>query len=791
LKKIALFFMMAFLISSAATMSFGAEENGDGLIDLYPYDQPGCLTVDEPCPNTRVGSSNWTFEYLGHRYHVVSGAARYVVDFEDENSDGYISANEMTQMEWNAFASLIINDTDEGVTLSTINARTDLTQVVHRMYAYFNEDGQLAMFEDHIQNYYITKDGDFYRFATEAEIEAYDAADEPEEDTPDTLNTHIRIARDESNANGYVIEPLGYLSWRKAGADAEADPSEWSDIIEGNPEYVEIPAGYTVVSFGTLDRDNTNSKTTDYIYTLPYSITDDSVEPFAKHYEEQAPTFDGIVALDDDPNVDGVNVVVEYNDDFNLDLSEVEVTWLQMFDNNGNIVNDLQYLDYELIISTLDGDHLETIDYVYEDGSYTASADVTAIDTSDFGAGYLLSFKAVSPTNMETTEYAEIAIGVMPPRFVGVEDRYVNEGQFVDLLHGIVADDGYGNDLIDTVEVTIPNNLNIYSPLPGTYTIEMMFEHNVYIEGEPFILTIDGEDHEFNGETGFNGSQGVNQHVNLQVWTDVEIFKDAASAWGSVMLVVDENGEVREHYNRFNWVYINDEYPEGVANENTGYEPFVGDQAHFDEWQANLELAEGEFIVAAHGGVAAEPIRFLEYGDSVELTIGVLDIDEDLEAHASYVLTVDDVTNPVVMAANSNLKVYAGQYDSAQEVILGNVVAMDNYDTSSQLALYVINNGGLNVNEAGTYTVTVGAEDRAGNTSEITFDIEVLPAVASQSDVDERLTDEEVQSMIDQAIDDLLDDGVGTSLGIVILIALVASGLSFGGAVLLMIKKPF
>jgi len=793
LKKIALFFTMAFLFSSAAMFSFSADEHEDDLIDLYPYDQPGCITVDEPCPNTRVGSSNWTFEYYGHRYHVVSGAARYVVDFEDENSDGLISADEMTQMEWNAFASMIINDTVEEVTLSTQNARTDLTSVVHRMYAHFDEDGTLQMFEDHIQNYYITLDGDFYRFATEDEIAAYDAAEDPEVDTPDTLNTHIRIALDDTNDNGYVIEPLNYLQWRKAGTSADDPEEEWSDIIDGNPEYVTIPSGWTIVSFGTLDRNNTNEATTEYIYELPYTMIEDGVEPFESHYEDQAPVFSGITGLDDDPNVDGVNVVVEYNDTFELDLSEVEVTWLEMFDEDGQITNEVQTLDYELVVSTHNGEVLETIDYTYADGAYTASDSLEAIDTSDFGAGYVLTFNAVSPTGLETSNTAEIAIGVMPPRFVGVEDRYVNEGKYVDLLEGIVADDGYGNDKIDTVNVTMPDNLNIYSPLPGTYDITLDFTHNVYIEGEPFYITVEEEvegeledvEYSFDGATGLNSESNINTYVNLQVWTEVENFRDAGSAWGSVMVVVDENGQVREKYDRYTWNYLNEDNP---TNDNA----FVGDANHFADWQANVELAEGEFIVAGHGSVATAPIRYIEYGDKLELTLGVLTIDEDLEATSSYTLTVDDVTAPVVLAANNNFKMYAGQYANPTEAILGNVVAFDNYDTSSQLATYVSDNGGLDVNTAGTYTVTVASEDRAGNVSSTTFNIEVLPHVASAQDLEDRIseTEEFAQSTVDTAVDELPEDQ-HTSIGIVILISVLAGGLAFGGAVILMIKKPF
>src|SRR3989339_976469 len=106
MKKVVAFFLLGLFVALATSFTTQAAE-GD-LVDLYPYDQIACLEGTNACTQTKLGDSNWDFEYYGHRYHVVRGAARYATEFTDANSDGFISALEMPTMAWNAFASLII-----------------------------------------------------------------------------------------------------------------------------------------------------------------------------------------------------------------------------------------------------------------------------------------------------------------------------------------------------------------------------------------------------------------------------------------------------------------------------------------------------------------------------------------------------------------------------------------------------------------------------------------------------------------------------------------------------------
>jgi hypothetical protein len=734
LKKLILVLLLGFTVALGFMSSAQAAE-GD-LIDLYPYDQIACLEGTTACTQTKLGDSNWDFEYYGHRYHVVRGSARYVTEWDDDNSDGFISALEMTTMSWNAFASLIINDTDESVILSTNNVRTDLTSVVHRMYTYFDAAGKLQMFEDHIGTYYIFNDGTDntpanadWRLATTAEKDAYIAAD------PKPANTrlaHIRMKLDATDSNGYKLEPLKYLTWTHADVDTavDLDVENWSTIIAGNPNYVSIPAGWTVISFGTNDRGTLNTKTRDYIFSMPTAMLDNSVAPLKTIYTPQPATFAGLTALDDDLVTPGVNVVVEYNGDFDLS-NTVSASWINMFDTNDKIINSTDKLNYEVEISQ-DDVVLETITFTYDSGTdaYTASGAVTSIDTSEFGAGYKATYRVETPEGDETEVVVDIVIGVMPPKFAGVANRYVDEGAFVNVLQGITADDGYGNSKTSSIEVTLPNNFNQYSPLPGVYQIGLSFTHHVHFDGLQSKVLFKGVTTvNFNEQTSLNADIDINVHPSLAVFTEITNFTDAGTAYGSVIVVVAADGTMKERYDRYNWNYT------------TSTGTVVGDEAQFLAWKAALTLAPGEFILTAHGSVHAPVLRAanLAFGDTVALTIGFPEFNYDIVTTSSYTLTVDDVTAPKLMVVSNNYKVESNAYANVNQAILANVVAFDYYDSASDLSMYVSNNGGMTLTP-GTYTVEVTVEDRAGNATVQSFQVTVIAP---------KLTQEEVQALLD------------------------------------------
>src|SRR5690606_27182384 len=188
-----------------------------------------------------------------------------------------------------------------------------------------------------------------------------------------------------------------------------------------------------------------------------------------------------------------------------------------MFDTEGKIINSTDKLDYDVTISQDDVD-LETITFTYDSGtdSYAASGPVTSIDTSVFGAGYKATYSVVTPEEDVTEVVADIVIGVMPPKYAGVADRYHNEGLYIDVLEGITADDGYGNDVTDTIEVMLPANFNQYNPLPGVYEIELSFTHHVHFDGvQSNVVFKDVTTVNFNETTSLNADIDINVHTSL------------------------------------------------------------------------------------------------------------------------------------------------------------------------------------------------------------------------------------------------------------------------------------
>lgn len=791
MKKIVTVFLLSLFVFAAYGIN-QVQAAEDDLIDLYPWDQKGTLDGSEPYTQTLVGDSNWDFVYGGYRYHVVKDSARYVTEFNDDDSNGYISAIEMTGMSWNAFASLIINDTEDTVVLETANARTDLTQVVHRKYAYFDENGALQMFEDHISAYYIHNDGTNeapdWRLATQAEKDAYDAAADPAVDTPMTRATHIRMALDSNDADGYVIEPLGYLKWTNADVDtATADMEDWSTIVDGNPDYVTIPAGWTTVSFGTLDRGSANAKTTEYITMFPEFMIDEDIEPFYTEYTNQPASFDGLTALDNDLATDGINIVVDYNSAFELP-NTVSASWLDMFDENDKIINSVEKIDFSVTISQ-DGTDLQTIDYVFDSETdlYTASAAVNVIDSSVFGSGYKAVWSATTPEGDLQEVEADIVIGVMPPTFSGVVDRFGDQGVFIDLLEGVTADDGYGNSKTDDIVVSYPSNFNPYYPMPGTYQIDLEFNHHVHFEGIDPEITIKAEVIAFDPDARLNADVDINTlsaSGDYAIWTEIENFTDSASSWGSVIVVVAADGTMKERYDRYTWEHT------------TSTGTVVGDANLFAAWQAALTLEEDEFIIATHGSNNAPRLRSgnLSFGDSLSFEVGKPDEDFDILTESSYQLVIDDLTAPTLIVLDDEFAIESDDFDSVNDAILANVAAYDYTDDAEDLAVYVSDNGGLDLATAGVYTVEVTVEDAAGNSDVRSFDVTVKEAKPSTGDVqdlidDQKVTDDDIQALIDAAIDDLPEDEKGATVGVTIIVAVLASAASFGASFFLIKKK--
>lgn len=771
MKKVLIGLFLGVMLFLGLRLSTNVLADGE-IIDLYPYDQEACLLAEDECTQTKLGSSHWTMTYFGHRYHFIRDVMRYGHEMVDDNSDGWIDDNELSGLSWNAFATVFMNNTASQIDVLTAGDRTDITDVVHRKYAYFDENGVLQMFEDHISNYYIYNDGDAttpdWRLATATEIADYEAEVAAETITSGdpsadglTRYTRIRMALDDTDTDGYVVEPLGWLKWTNADVDTttELDETKWSTIIDDDPNNVYIPAGWTVVTFGTNDRTTVNPKTTDYILSLPEAMIDDTVDPMFMEYDDQPASFSGVLGLDDDPSTPGVNVVVDYNGTYTLP-TDISATWVNMFDDtDGSVINSVENLDYTFDIYQ-DEDLLETITYTWNETTeeYDASGEQTVIDTSVFGSGYQGVYTAETPEGDVTEVEIDIVIGVMPPKFIGVEDRYIDEDMYVDVLEGITADDGYGNDKTDDIEVTLPEELNPYFPQPGSYEVELEFTHHVHFDGLESVLnyTYDSTDYEFSWdpETQLNADVDINTFCNTSsnpfcAWNDLTNFRDSGSAWGSVWVVIGADGKIDEIYDRYTWDHTTET---GTTNDGG---------AGFDDWQANLTIEDGGFVLGAHGSAScAAQWRFMDYDDQIDLVIGTPDFDYDIVTESNYILTVDDRTAPVALVVNNDYVIDETDFDNVNKAILANVVAFDNYDPVDDLAVYVSDNGGLMLDTPGTYTVEVTVEDMAGNSAIVEFDIEVeaAPIILSEADVQalidgvDILTEAEVQAMLDDQV---------------------------------------
>ncbi len=751
MKKVVALVLLGLFLAIGVSLNSQAAD-GD-LTDLYPYDQQACLEATNACTQTKVGSSYWTFEYAGYRYHFVKGAARYVSEFNDANADGFISATEMGALSWNAFAGAIFNNTDETVVLSTLNARTDLTSVVHRIYTYWDADGVLQMVENHIHTYYIFNDGTVeapdWRLATEAEKAAYDAAD-PKPVT--TRVAHVRMKLDAVDSDGYVLEPLGYLKWTNADVDTavELDVEKWSTIVTGNPNFVTIPADWTVVTFGTFDRGSYTS--TQLVTKMANLMVDDTVDPIVFNYAPQPAVFSNeLGAMDDDPASAGINVVVEYNGTFDLP-NDISVSWVDMFDNDGMIINNTEKLDYEVEISQ-EGVVLETIDFTYDSNtdSYTPSGAVTVIDSSAFGDGYTAIYRATNPEMQVTEREVDIVIGVMPPKFAGVMNRYVDEDMFVDLMEGITADDGYGNDLTDTIQVTYPAGFNYYFPQPGQYQIDLEFTHHVHFDGVAPEVTMNGTTYAYQA---FNPTAVSANDYNLHIYTNVATVKAMTLNWTSAVAVFGADGKLDQVLSRANNKLMNEANP--LPTTDAGNTNVVD----YAAWQAALTLEEGGFIVVVKGTSSIPENAFvkgLPYDVMGSYVLEVPDFDYDIVKNASYMLTVDDTTAPIALIVDDNYTIKTGEFTNRDQAILANVVVFDYFDSVEDLAVYVSNNGNLNLNAGGTYTVEVTVEDVAGNATVVTFDVHVVlnqqiaDLLSQLEDAEQALADLEDQFGDDEA----------------------------------------
>ncbi len=753
------------LVLGLGLTNLSAEE---GIVEVFPYDSEACSLEQASCPAALVGRSNWTLTYNGFRYHFVRGSARYGHELIDTNADGVIDKTETAALTYNAFGTLWINNTAAEIVLKD-GDRTGLTTVQHRIWAHFDENGVLQMLENHIHQYYIIDDNygvegaeADWRLATELEIDAYVAA---ETKPADMKYAHVRIKRVDvlDDTDGYLLEPLGYLKWTNAdfvpAAGEEPQVGQPSTILSYDPNSVHIPVGWRIMTFSTHDR-GAYQPALDMVLSLAGTFVDETVAPAVVAFDEVPATHTGFAALDKNPYVEGVQIVADFGEPFTLNTAGLSATWTDMFDAEGNVINKTnQKVPFDLII-TDKGNVIETINFTL-DGSnnYVQSGPITSVKTDVFEKVYGIQMKSTTPEGQVKVNDGVIAVGVLPNRFEGVQNHFYRDGLFIDLLSGVKAFNGNGVDITNDIVVSWEEGFNPYNPQPGKYeiTLDVAYDYHWEDTAEMVRNVADTADLGFgfmiefynmaNPEAPVLRNRNVirydTENPALMRW-NVEFNKEASGhftyidyahkdlvktargfGWGTTAGVV-KDGVLVHTWNGF--TSYTETFPDGTTKAHaTALDMQNSIQAY--------EMAEDEYMIFGHGTPEGTPMR--TWGDKVVLT-GRPDIYFTAEAQVKYSITVDDRTAPQARVNNSNYRVDGSMFDSAEEAILANVSAFDNF---SEVVLVVVDDGGLDLAVPGTYTVTVDAEDQAANFTTVTFDVTVVAP---------KLSEEEVATLLDQ-----------------------------------------
>lgn len=728
------------------TIGFASQPaKAEDVVELYPYDQQACLDSTSECTKTKLGDSHWDFMYNGSNWNIPRAGVQYVSEFNDADNNGTISSTEMTGTDWSSVGGMYINNTIDEVTIvpSSTN-RQDLSGSWRGLWAYFDADGKLQMFESFVTFEFMiyndgTEEAPDYRLATDAETALFDTAVADETEMPaNTEKAYIRLSMDDTDTNGYVIEKINYLNWYKLDLDKVATPdvADWSAITEGDPTNVVIPSGWTVISFGTIERSYSPGIKA-WGLSLPTAMVDATTANATYSYDDQPAWVNNLAGYDDDSESEGINMVVDFNSTFDLPM-DITAEWRNMYDDtSGDLINAVEKLDYTVDITQNDV-VLETITYTWNATTtmYDASGAQTVIDTSVFGSGFVANYNVTTPVGDVMVKSADIVVGVFPPTFDGIADRYINEMTTIDLMEGITADDGYGNDITSTVELTKPADLNIYSPIPGNYDIDLTFTHHVHFDGIVSALTAGGVEYSYDT---VNSAAG---YVNgdLAIWSDLTNFHDIETEWNMGYLVVGADGTLIAKYDRNDWSYTD---ADGTVSN-----------SEWATWQDDLVLEEGGFVVVIGAGYGYTPrmaLKGLAIGTAMSFTIGTDDEDFDIVVDGSYMLTVDDTTAPQAVVIDNDYSFVVGEYETVDAAILANVVGFDFNDAPEDLSLYVSDNGGLLVDTPATYTVEVTVEDVTGNTVVVEFDVTVMAATDVQGMIDASITisADEVQALLD------------------------------------------
>jgi len=809
--------LTTFVLMATLGLNVKADEE---IIDLYPDEDINHLKGG-------YGNSNWVLDFAGYRYHTVSFMARFASNFTNINDEGKEKwkGSEIPHVSANAMGGFIHNDSDRDVILED-GDRSALTGVINRVWAIFDEEGRLAVFEDHINVYYIKEVAgeDYFRLATPEEIKEFDDAEDGEKPS-DMRHIHIRMVLNEDNET-YKIEPLGYLKWEHQdyvpAGDGVEEQGEKSTIFDYNPREIHLNKGWTALHFSTWDRGK--DKFNALIASMPELLASQD-ETMELNYLNPAPTFVNLKEKDVNKGEEGVNFVYSVNSQPIVSMLTDEVEARHVNETQSKKGQHTK-VDYLIRIFDENKTEIETVEVTYDKDAkkYVPNKEVLEeLDTSVFGARYYAEFEAVQLESDNETSYvtgdkivvdAIIDVGVLPIHFTGVENVFIDEGLPIDLLKGIKAYDNANdlNDISGSLNYSIVNrntgssHFNIYNVKAGDYDVTVNAE---YIYGE--TLPFDEDTKIEHGDKSVTVPVGRINHsadpfsynAAGSMFTDaskidLNLFATQGDKWGIYMALVDATGKVTAYYDYDNKVMT---FKDGTKSNIAA----VQKKEPRMEWLNALDFEDGEKLLLS--STTTDPLYTFLKGLDVGSELEGLGKTYLVEGSATYRLTVTDITPPKVRVKQETLTIYTDStFKNAEEAALSNIEIFEEHG-------YTVTVPGANrmdITNPAEHNVRVIVIDNSGNETEVSFKILVKEAKVSESekdDLEDELRDannalekelndakdkiKDLEDALTQAEKDIKDKREGTSVTTVIVVALVTAVVSIGASAgLVFLRKP-
>lgn len=505
MKKIATLFMLFIMMFAVVMPVFAADaETEADLIDLYPERGPG---------DTRYNQANWALEFAGYRLHFAQDHAKFLSLLKPESIvDGVVDTtvpltkDALFKYQYGSIGGIILNNTDETITIKGNDDRTSMMAGANRIMVIFDKDGQPVVYENTVTSHKLVKTGEglaaTYRFATAEEIAADDAAE-----VKTLVSSPVRYVKNDKESK-FDIEPITYLKVTTVGLEAGQ-----SHLLAHDPRDLVLEPGAFMLAFGAIERMAPNVHHNEYINNVLFNLVTGKTTAESGDLEYTYEPAKVIIpaALDKNPEVAGIDTYVAPASTFNLTnllgldkpltqkdgdkvlpITGVHATWMHMFDEENNIIYQNKYVGFEAQL--LKGEELlETVAFTYdaETDKYTGG-NFTKVDVQAIGTVYTVKIVAANIEGTKTEGSFSLTVGVIPPQIKGVKDRASSEGVYIDLLEGITASQGLELDIKNRIKVTAPAGLNVYSPKPGSYKIDLEIPYEGYelVDGKAVKTTL-------------------------------------------------------------------------------------------------------------------------------------------------------------------------------------------------------------------------------------------------------------------------------------------------------------